>query len=494
MTSLIMTAGLIMLIVLLGILIMVTLFILGLRQRLRNLFQRIEHLAGTVPRTNLFEIFFSLKAWSWREILLTLQRSATGKKAVHPMGSFITGTPWLDQIAFDPASLDSALPSPQNISLKTTIGPAAKKPLKLELPVLIAPMGYGVGLSAQVKTALAQIATLAGTVASSGEGPFLPEERAYAFQWILQWSQGPWNHQKEAILLADMVEIHLSQGAEGQIQIVKHKHLPARIKWMVQGQPVLIHSGSPPLSRLFSHLKQINPDIPIGVKLTATNHIENDLKILMQWPIDVITIDGQEAASQNSPAVISDHFGIPTAWAIARSRRWLNSHLIHNISLIASGGVKGAADIAKLIALGADAVAVGSPLLFALSHEQLSQFMPFSWQGPSNLVFADGPNRTSSHFDVGQAVHHGVNWFLATKDELRTILEALGLSTIQALNPRLLIAKSEDVAPLLVLSQPKIPFVLTQLNGLVEGYAELNHSLFEQYHLLRPQEKRSPRA
>lgn len=480
----------IVLITVLSTLVTFTVVIVGGWWGIRRLSRHLEHLAGTVPRTNLFELFFMLKSWSWREILLTLQRSETGKGAQHPMGSVVTDTPWLDQLAFDPVTLDPSPPVPKDISLRVTIGPRAKKPLVLELPVLVAPMGYGVGLTAAAKTALAQVAALAGTATSSGEGPFLPEERAYAHKWILQWSQGPWNHQKEVVRLADMVEIHLGQGAEGQIHISRHKHLPRRLKRMVQGKSVVIRGGTPPLPYLFTHLKRINPDIPIGVKLIASNHIEKDLQILMRWPVDVITVDGQEAASQNSPAVISDHFGIPTVWAVIRARRWLKRHHIHHITLIASGGVKGAADIAKLIALGADAVALGSPLLLAVSHEQLSKFLPLSWHGPNRLVFADHSSHIAARFDVGQAVHHAVNWFTSTADELRTILEALGLDKVAALNPGLLIAKTENAAPLLAVSRLEVPFLVTQLAGLTDSYKELNHCLLEQYRLLRTQKER----
>ncbi|WP_053960340.1 FMN-binding glutamate synthase family protein [Sulfobacillus thermosulfidooxidans] len=451
-----------------------------------------EKLAGSSPRTHLTEVFFALQAWSWREIFLLLQRAQNGKAAEHPMGSFVFQPSLLDQLAFDPATLEFREPRTQDISLAVTIGPRAKKPLQLELPVLIAPMAYGMALSADAKLALAQISSLAGTATSSGEGPFLPEERAYAYRWILQWSQGPWNHQNPMIFLADMIEIHLGQGAEAAIRISKHKHLPKRLKRIAHKQHIVIHSGTPSLPQMLYHIKSLNPDIPVGVKLPATNHVERDLAILASWPIDVITLDGQEAGSSGSPAVISDHFGISTAIAIKRARSWLDDHGIHHISLIASGGIKGAADMAKLLALGADAVAVGSAILFAMSHMQLSPFMSTTLEGASALVFADSSHHTKPRFDVGEAVEHGVNWFNATASELRIMLEAMGLTNVKQLRTVSLIPKTEEAARLLNLNLPlnhKNHSLAAQLDRVVAEYQVLNQLLLRQYRLLNaPQE------
>ncbi|SMC04796.1 glutamate synthase conserved region-containing protein [Sulfobacillus thermosulfidooxidans DSM 9293] len=446
-----------------------------------------EQLAGSSPRTHLTEVFFALQAWSWREIFLLLQRAQNGKAAEHPMGSFVFQPSLLDQLAFDPATLEFKEPRTQDISLAVTIGPRTKKPLKLELPVLIAPMAYGMALSADAKLALAQISSLAGSATSSGEGPFLPEERAYAYRWVLQWSQGPWNHQKPMITLADMIEIHLGQGAEAAIRISKHKHLPRRLKRIAHSQHIVIRSGTPRLPRVLNHIKALNPDVPLGVKLPATNHIERDLAILTSWPIDVVTLDGQEAGSSGSPAVISDHFGISTAVAIKRARTWLDDHDIHHISLIASGGIKGAADIAKLLALGADAVAVGSAILFAMSHMQLSPFMPTTLEGASALVFAGSAHQKRPPFDVGEAVEHGVNWFNATASELRIMLEAMGLTHINQLRTVSLIPKTQEAATLLNLNLPlghPNHSLAAQLDRVVAEYQVLNQLLLRQYRLL----------
>ncbi|AUW92827.1 hypothetical protein BXT84_01705 [Sulfobacillus thermotolerans] len=456
----------------------------------RLLARRVEHLLGSSPRTSILELFYSLQAWSWREIILTMRRAQSGKVAEHPMDSFVLSPSLLDQLAFDPATFHpNAHPHTHNISLTTQIGPRAKRPLTLRLPVLIAPMGYGIGLAADTKLALAQISSVIGTAASSGEGPFLPEERAYAQRWILQWSKGPWNHSRAVIKLADAIEIHLGQGAEAEIAVHKTHHLPRRLKRMAGQHQIVFHSGIPrDFFRLVPYLRRINPDVPIGVKIPASQHLEADLAILTALSLDFITIDGSEAGSAGSPAVISDHFGIPTASAVKRARDWLISRHIEGVSLIASGGAKGAADIAKLLALGADAVDVGSAILFAMSHGQVERLVPTFFQGPSALVFADSPKHRHPRLDIGQAVLHGTHWFEATAQELQVILQALGLGDVHNLSRQALIARTLEAQTLLELptSQhvPGESGLSQQVSSLATEYQRLLTSLTEQFALL----------
>ena len=457
----------------------------------RFLAHRAEHLLGSSARTSLMELFYTLQAWSWREIVLTLRRAESGKPAEHPMGSPVASPPLLDQVAFDPATFHpNASPHTRDIRLDTEIGPRSARPLCLSLPVLIAPMGYGIGLSADTKVALAQVSSVAGSAASSGEGPYLPEERAYAQRWILQWSKGPWNHSGAVIRLADMVEIHLGQGAEAETAVHKNRRLPRRLKRMAGQQSIVIHAGIPrSFPHLLPYLRRVNPQIPIGVKIPASQHVEADLAVLAALSVDFITLDGSEAGSAGSPAVITDHFGIPTAVAVKRARDWMNRHEVRHISLIASGGAKGAADIAKLLALGADAVDVGSAVLFALSHGQLAKFVPSFPQGPSALVFADSKAHPHPQLDIGQAVLHASRWFEATAQELRGILQALGLDTVRDLSRSALIARTSQAASLLELPTAEHPpatgRLTQQVASLAQEYQRLLLSLELQFSLLQ---------
>lgn len=407
---------------------------------------RLERDLGRNPKGTLWEFLFSLNANSRADLALTMQRAEQGKPAEHPLGS-VPDVMWLDHIGFDPATLH---PVPKDrttpVNLAVRLGPKAATPLPLSLPILIAPMGYGVALSEEAKIALAQAASLTDTAIVSGEGPFLPEERAFATKWVLQWSRAEWAHQEAVVQLADMVEIQMGQGSEAGIGIVKNPQtVPARVADAAMG-PVVIHAISPQsIPRWIEKIRHIKSGCPIGIKLPANQHLEQDLHLVTQWGVDVITLDGSAAGSAGSPAVISDHFGLDVALAIHRAHRWLTQAGVRQqVSLVASGGIHDAADVAKVLALGADAAAIGSTLLFALSHEQVAEHLPGS--PPTAVVMAHGQASSPPQLDLDKASEHVTAWFEATRAELTLLCQALGVDCIQDLGPQHLVARTSEAA------------------------------------------------
>ncbi|MDA8192812.1 MAG: FMN-binding glutamate synthase family protein [Thermaerobacter sp.] len=450
---------------------------------LRGVARRAEVGLGKNPNATLWEFLFSLKSHSLHDLALTMQRAEQGQAAEHPLGS-VPKVAWLEHIGFDPATLGrTPLNGDVPVAQAVRLGPRAGRPLELALPVVIAPMGYGVGLADRAKIALAQAASLAGSAVVSGEGPYLPEERGFAERWILQLSRAAWAHQQAVIDLADMVEIQWGQASEAGIGLIKNRaEMPERAQAALAG-PLVMHAapaGHP--ARFIQHLRALRPELAIGVKLPASHHLEEDLNALLSWGVDVITLDGAAAGSAGSPAVISDHFGISTALAVHRAHRvLLRQGQRQMVSLIASGGVEGAADIAKLLALGADAVAVGSALLFALGHEQVARHLPAS--PPTQLLFAHGPRQPAPELDLDRASEHATAWFAATRQELATIARALGLATLQQLNPDHLLARTAIAAEALNLAYdaiaPDWSDVAHKVDGLVKDYGRANRILTE---------------
>jgi len=441
---------------------------------------RFERLLGQSDRTSLVELFFGLRTTTLPELLFTLQRAQSGKPAQHAMGSPVRH-PLLDDFAWDPATLQPR-PLQRRHTVDTTVilGPRAKRPLMLALPILIAPMGYGIALNWETKVAFAQAAALAGIATNSGEGPFLPAERAYASRWILQFGRGPWNHQTAAIRQADMVEVQVGQGSEAGTGVYKlPRTLPRRVRQATdhprRGLRIRAHFPAP-IPRIIAQIRRINPHIPIGIKLPASNHLERDLALLVRWGVDIVTLDGAEAATAGSPAVISDHFGIPTAQAVIRANQWLKGSGHRDaMSVVASGGARSASDIAKLLALGADAVVIGTALLFAASHEQTSRVL--ARYGPSRLVFATPHLPRQQTLDVDIAAEHAVKWIKATRAELQLLSQAVGVDHVHQLAPHHLLARSDYARCLLTNARVKTPHswaLLGQLAGMTQSYEQLN--------------------
>jgi hypothetical protein len=448
--------------------------------------RRLESSMGHPPRHTFWEMFFTLRARSLSSLLLTLQRAESPRPAEHPMGSRVA-VDWMNAIGFNPGTFAAPpLGSQGQMDLSVAIGPHCGKPLVLSMPVLIAPMGYGIGLAAETKAALAQAATLAGIAVVSGEGAFIPEERAYAAKWVLQESRGKWAHQSAVRGLADMIEIQWGQASEGGATVVKPAvEIPLRMARAAKGKAVI---GAAPrdFAGWAAAIKKVRPDCPLGVKIPASQHVEEDLAYLAALPVDVVTLDGSGAGSTGSPAAISDHFGISAVLACHRAHQWLTMAGIRSrITLIISGGIRDAADTVRLYALGADAVMVGTDPLMAALHGQVSEW--WTPVPPTNLAFARSTVNPAPPLDVGLAAEHVWNWLEATRSEIKTILRTMGMSSLDMLrSERPLVGRTREAAALFQIPFDAEPSMQMgqRVPELVAQYQQLNHTLSRIYHAL----------
>ena len=139
-------------------------------------------------------------------------RAQTGKALMRPLGTPFP-MPDFSSMRFDSAQLNR-FPTANDIEVDTTLvlGKKAAKPMKLDIPILIAGMGYGLHLSKEAKLALAEAATKAGTATNTGSGPFTDWERAAAKHLIVQYPRAKWNHDPAILQQADMVEIQIGTG------------------------------------------------------------------------------------------------------------------------------------------------------------------------------------------------------------------------------------------------------------------------------------------
>jgi glutamate synthase domain-containing protein 2 len=260
---------------------------------------------------------------------------------------------------------------------KTVIGPMAKRPLVLDIPVYITGMSFG-ALSYEAKTALARGATMAGTATCSGEGGMIPDERRYSEKWFYQCIQSRYGFNPHHLRLADACEFFIGQGCKvglgghlmGQKvtdQVAEMRSLPAGID---QRSPARHPDwlGPDDLSLKIKEIREATDwQIPIQLKLGAAR-VYDDVRMAAKCEPDSIFIDGMEGGTGAGPHIATEETGVPGIAAIRQARNALDDvGKTGLISLVYAGGIRNGGDVAKALALGADAVAIGHSSLMALN-------------------------------------------------------------------------------------------------------------------------------
>ncbi len=260
---------------------------------------------------------------------------------------------------------------------KTVIGVGAKRPLELDIPIYITGMSFG-ALSYEAKTALARGATMAGTATCSGEGGMIPDERRYSSKWFYQCIQSRYGFNPSHLRLADAVEFFIGQGCKvglgghlmGQKvtdQVAEMRSLPAGID---QRSPARHPDwlGPDDLAIKIEEIREVTDgQIPIQLKLGAAR-VYDDVRMAAKTGCDSIYIDGMEGGTGAGPHLATEETGVPGIAAIRQARRAIDDvGMRDKISLVYAGGIRNGGDVAKAIALGADAVAIGHAALMALN-------------------------------------------------------------------------------------------------------------------------------
>ncbi len=260
---------------------------------------------------------------------------------------------------------------------KTVLGPRAKRPMVLDIPVYITGMSFG-ALSYEAKMALARGATMAGSATCSGEGGMIPDERRYSSKWYYQCIQSRYGFNPHHLRLADGVEFFIGQGCKvglgghlmGQKvtdQVAEMRSLPAGID---QRSPARHPDwlGPDDLALKIQEVREAtNHEIPIQLKLGAAR-VYDDVRMAAKTGPDVIYIDGMEGSTGAGPHLATEDTGVPGIAAIRQARKALNDvGKSGEISLVYAGGIRNGSDIAKALALGADAVAIGHSAMIAMN-------------------------------------------------------------------------------------------------------------------------------
>ena len=252
----------------------------------------------------------------------------------------------------------------------------AKKPIELKIPITIAGMSFG-ALGANAKEALGQAATAMGTSTTTGDGGMTNEERQSSKTLVYQVLPSRYGLNPDDVRRADALEVVVGQGAKpgGGGMLLGHK-ITERVAEMrdlpqdIDQRSACRHpdwTGPDDLKIKIQELREITDwEIPIYIKVGATR-VSYDVALAVKSGADVIVVDGMQGGTAATQDVFIEHVGIPTLPAVRMAVEALQELGMHRkVQLIVSGGIRSGADAAKALALGADAVSIGSAAMVAL--------------------------------------------------------------------------------------------------------------------------------
>ncbi|MFT4127056.1 MAG: FMN-binding glutamate synthase family protein [Gordonia sp. (in: high G+C Gram-positive bacteria)] len=350
----------------------------------------------------------------------------------------------------------------------------AAYPLHLDTPVTIAGMSFG-ALSAGAKEALGRGASEVGTSTTTGDGGMTPEERGQSKYLVYQCLPSRYGMNPDDLRRADAIEIVLGQGAKpgggGMLLGQKISKRVAAMRTLPEGidqRSACRHpdwTGSDDLTIKINELREITDwEKPIYVKVGAARTYY-DVKLAVHSGADVVVVDGMQGGTAASQEVFIEHVGIPTLAAIPQAVQALQELGVHrgaagdkSVQLIVSGGIRNGADVAKAMALGADAVAIGTAALIALGdndpryekeYEALGSAAGFyddfqDGRDPAGITTQDP--ELSARFDPVAGGRRLANYLRVLTMEAQTIARACGKAHLQHLEPEDLVAITIEAA------------------------------------------------
>jgi glutamate synthase domain-containing protein 2 len=321
--------------------------------------------------------------------------------------------------------------------IATDLGPN----IMIETPILFSAMSYG-AISYNAFRSLARASKESGTLFNTGEGGLPKELRDdYGGNAIVQVASGRYGVDADYLNCAAAVEIKVGQGAKPGIG----GHLPGEKVTATVASTRMIPAGtdaiSPAphhdiysiedLSMLITALKEAtNYEKPISVKIAAVHNFGAIASGIVRAGADIVAIDGLRGGTGAAPKVIRDNVGIPIELAIsAVDQRLRNEGIRNKCSLVAAGGFRSSADILKAIALGADAIYIGSAALLAMGCNLCQK----CYTGKCNWGICTQDPNLSGRLNHDIATQRLMNLLHAWSAEIKEMLGGMGINAIESL-------------------------------------------------------------
>ena len=344
----------------------------------------------------------------------------------------------------------------------------AQNPIKLDIPITIAGMSFG-ALSGPAKEALGRGATAAGTSTTTGDGGMTVEERGHSDKLVYQYLPSRYGMNPDDLRKADAIEMVVGQGAKpgggGMLLGQKISDRVADMRNLPKGidqRSACRHpdwTGPDDLEIKLTELREITQwKIPIYVKIGATRPYF-DTTLAVKAGADVVVIDGMQGGTAATQDVFIEHVGLPTLACIRPAVKALQDLEMHRkVQLVVSGGIRNGADVAKAMALGADAVSIGTAALIALGDNDPKWEADYQALGTTAGAYDDWHEGNDpagittqdpelmARLDPIEAGRRLKNYLKVLTLEAQTIARACGKNNLRNLEPEDLCALTIEAA------------------------------------------------
>ena len=370
---------------------------------------------------------------------------------VSAMGVPLTDLPRWDDIQILTGQLArKPLLDDDPVGSELCIGPNAKKPLTLDIPLFVTDMSFG-ALSREAKTALSKGAEMAGTGICSGEGGMLPAEQDNNSRYFYELASARFGWSIDKVARCQAFHFKGGQGAKtgtgGHLPGNKVSPEIAEVRGLKAGEAAISPSTFPDLEspadyrKIADEVRDVTGGIPVGFKISA-QHVEIDIDFALEVGVDYIILDGRGGATGAAPIIFKNNISVPTMASLARARRHLDMRGRSDVTLIITGGLRSESDFVKAMALGADGVALANAAIQAIG----CLGMRACHTNNCPVGIATQREDLRARLIVEQSARQLKNYFEATVDLMKILARACGHSHLRQFSRDDLTTWKRDVA------------------------------------------------